>query len=46
VRREHGLVSAREPRARTRERELSPSLQADESRWSTLITRLEALTQR
>ena len=46
IRREHGLVSAREQQARNRELELSQSLQTEESRWSSLISRLEALTQR
>ena len=46
MRREHGLLSAREQQARNREQELSQSLQAEESRWSALISRLEALTQR
>jgi hypothetical protein len=46
MRREHTLVSAQEQQARNREIELSQSLQAEESRWSALITRLEALTQR
>jgi hypothetical protein len=46
MRREHSLLSAREQQARNRELELSQSLQAEESRWSALITRLEALTQR
>jgi chromosome segregation ATPase len=46
MRREHVTVSAREQQARNRELELSQSLQAEESRWSALITRLEALTQR
>ena len=46
IRREHGLLSAKEQQARNRELELSQSLQAEESRWSSLISRLEALTQR
>ena len=46
MRREHGLLSAREQQARNREQELSQSLQTEESRWSTLISRLEALTQK
>jgi chromosome segregation ATPase len=46
LRREHGLLSAREQQARNRELDLSQSLQAEESRWSSLISRLEALTQR
>ena len=46
LRREHTLISAREQQSRNRELELSQSLQAEESRWSALITRLEALTQR
>jgi ABC-type uncharacterized transport system permease subunit len=46
MRREHGLLSAREEQARNRELELSQTLQAEESRWSSLISRLEALTQR
>jgi hypothetical protein len=46
LRREHGLLSAREQQARNRELDLSQTLQAEESRWSSLISRLEALTQR
>jgi hypothetical protein len=46
MRREHTLFAAQEQQARNREIELSQSLLAEESRWSTLITRLEALTQR
>jgi hypothetical protein len=46
MRREHALVAAQEQQARNREIELSQSLQAEESRWSALISRLEALTQR
>jgi chromosome segregation ATPase len=46
IRREQRLLAAREQQARTREPELSQSLQAEESRWSALISRLEALTQR
>jgi hypothetical protein len=46
IRREHGLLSAKEQQVRNRELELSQSLQAEESRWSSLISRLEALTQR
>jgi hypothetical protein len=46
IRREQRLLTAREQQARTRELELSQSLQAEESRWSALISRLEALTQR
>jgi predicted nucleic acid-binding Zn-ribbon protein len=46
MRREHALLSAREQQARNREQELSQSLQAEESRWSALVSRLEALTQR
>lgn len=46
MRREHVAVSTREQQTRNREIELSQSLQAEESRWSALITRLEALTQR
>src|SRR5688572_15827178 len=46
IRREHAAASAQAQQARARETELSQSLQAEESRWSTLITRLEALTQR
>jgi hypothetical protein len=46
LRREHGTLSAREQQARNRELELSQSLQTEESRWSSLISRLEALTQR
>ena len=46
MRRELAVVSAQEQQARSRELELSQSLQAEESRWSALISRLEALTQR
>jgi hypothetical protein len=46
MRREHTTVSAQEQQARNRELELSQSLQTEESRWSALISRLEALTQR
>lgn len=46
MRREQSLLTAREQQARNRELELSQSLQTEESRWSTLISRLEALTQR
>ena len=45
IRREHGLLSAKEQQARNRELELSQSLQTEESRWSALISRLEALTR-
>ena len=45
-RREHATAAAQERQARTREQELSQSMQAEESRWSALISRLEALTQR
>jgi hypothetical protein len=46
MRREHALASAEEQRARGRELDLTQSLQAEESRWSALISRLDALTQR
>jgi chromosome segregation ATPase len=46
MRREHATMSAQEQQARSRELELSQSLQTEESRWSALISRLEALTQR
>jgi hypothetical protein len=46
LRREHALLSAREQQARNREQELSQSLQTEESRWSALVSRLEALTAR
>jgi hypothetical protein len=46
MRREHALARAQEQQARSREIELTQSLQAEESRWSALISRLEALTQR
>jgi chromosome segregation ATPase len=46
MRREHAVITAQEQQARNREIELSQSLQAEESRWSALISRLEALTQR
>jgi hypothetical protein len=46
LRREHTSMSAQEQQARNRELELSQSLQTEESRWSALISRLEALTQR
>ena len=46
MRREHAAISAQEQQTRARELELSQSLQAEESRWSALISRLEALTQR
>ena len=46
VRREHTLATAQEQQARNRETELTQALQTEESRWSALISRLEALTQR
>jgi hypothetical protein len=46
MRREQVAAAAREQQSRTREIELSQALQAEESRWSALITRLEALVQR
>jgi len=46
MKREHALASAQEQQARSRELELSQALQTEESRWSALISRLEALTQR
>ena len=46
MKRERALASAQEEQARNRELELSQALQAEESRWSALLTRLEALIQR
>ena len=46
MRREQQLATAREQQLRNRELELSQTMQAEESRWSTLLTRLESLTQR
>jgi chromosome segregation ATPase len=46
MRRERAVVAAQEQQARSRETELSQSLQSEESRWSALISRLEALIQR
>jgi chromosome segregation ATPase len=46
MKREHETATLQEQQARARELELSQSLQAEESRWSALIARLEALTQR
>jgi chromosome segregation ATPase len=46
MKREQVAAAAQEQQARARELELSQSLQAEESRWSTLISRLEALTQK
>jgi chromosome segregation ATPase len=46
MKRELTAASAQEQQARSRETELSQSLQTEESRWSALISRLEALTQR
>jgi hypothetical protein len=39
-------MSARDQQAQSRELELSQALQGEESRWSALITRLEALVSR
>jgi chromosome segregation ATPase len=46
VRRQQALATAQEQQLRNRELELSQTMQAEESRWSSLLTRLEALTQR
>jgi chromosome segregation ATPase len=46
MRREQALATAREQQLRNRELELSQTMQTEESRWSTLLTRLESLTQR
>ena len=46
MRREQQLATAREQQLRNRELELSQTMQTEESRWSSLLTRLEALTQR
>jgi chromosome segregation ATPase len=46
ARREHAAIAAREQQAHSRELELSQALQTEESRWSALISRLEALMQR
>lgn len=46
MRRELQLATAREQQLRNRELELSQTMQTEESRWSTLLTRLESLTQR
>ena len=46
MRREQALATAQEQQLRNRELELSQTMQAEESRWTTLLTRLEALTQR
>jgi len=46
MKRELTSATAQEQQARSRETELSQSLQSEESRWSALISRLEALTQR
>ena len=46
MRREQALATAQEQQLRNRELELSQTMQTEESRWSTLLTRLESLTQR
>ena len=46
MRREQALATAQEQQLRNRELELSQTMQTEESRWSSLLTRLEALTQR
>ena len=46
MRREQALAAAQEQQLRNRELELSQSMQTEESRWSSLLTRLESLTQR
>jgi len=46
MRREQQLATAREQQLRSRELELSQTMQTEESRWSSLLTRLESLTQR
>jgi uncharacterized protein (DUF3084 family) len=43
---EQGTVGVQEQAARTRESELSQSLNLEESRWTDLISRLEQLTKR
>lgn len=46
MRREQALATAQEQQLRNRELELSQTMQTEEARWSTLLTRLESLTQR
>ncbi|HET9267786.1 MAG TPA: hypothetical protein VFO31_06465 [Vicinamibacterales bacterium] len=46
MRREQALATAQEQQLRNREIELSQTMQTEESRWSSLLTRLESLTQR
>ena len=46
LRREQAAAAGQEQQLRGREQELAQSLEAEEARWSTLISRLEALTQR
>jgi len=46
MRREQALATAQEQQLRNRELELSQTMQTEESRWSSLLTRLESLTQR
>ena len=46
MRREQALAAAQEQQLRNRELELSQTMQTEESRWSSLLTRLESLTQR
>jgi chromosome segregation ATPase len=46
MRREQALAAAQEQHLRNREIELSQTMQTEESRWSSLLTRLESLTQR
>jgi chromosome segregation ATPase len=46
MRREQAIAAAQEQQLRNREIELSQTMQTEESRWSSLLTRLESLTQR
>ena len=46
MRREQALATAQEQQLRNRELDLSQTMQTEESRWSSLLTRLESLTQR
>ena len=46
LKREQGAVSALEQQARNREIDLSQSMQAEEARWSELVSRLEAMLAR
>jgi hypothetical protein len=46
MKRQQAAASVQEQQARARELELSQALQSEESRWSTLLTRLEALVSR